>query len=138
MVDLAKIQKEYEDHLKKDPEKLLRKYFEANAKAHSYERGFKLFQEEFVSPTLRHQEMLLKSFYFDQLQKDKHSWKRNLSQQEIADNLGCSARTIRNKRKKSELWEKYIQPDENHSKKWKILSAAIPTLQKESGKLPEK
>lgn len=62
---------------------------------------------------------------------DKRAWKKNLSQSEIAELIGCTDRTIREKRQKSKLWEESIQRDPEHTKKWKIKIGAIQQLRKE-------
>lgn len=62
---------------------------------------------------------------------NKHSWKGNLSQEELARLIGTTSRTIRDRRKKSPLWAENIKPDTQHLKKWKIKSSMIPVFRKE-------
>lgn len=62
---------------------------------------------------------------------NKHSWKGNLSQDDLARLIGTTSRTIRDRRKKSPLWAENIQPDPAHPKKWQIKSGAIQQFRKE-------
>lgn len=58
----------------------------------------------------------------------------NLSQEEAATKIGCTAKTLRERLKTNSHWKKCIPPDEKHGRRrLKILSSALPGLRKEFG-----